>query len=433
MTTFPKSFGGLALGTIIALGTTAVSPRAQAAIGTLDRVPAATLLLPYFEVDLDDPNGPQTRFTIVNASPDPTLAHATLWTDTGVPTFALDVYVGGRGSVEVDLRLLFSGVVPQTSPGAFAAGPDSTPHVAVPNCPLAASALYSGMPAPARLSDNQIAHLRAAHTGQASAAFGNMCSAAAHGDNIARGYVTIDAANSCSSGFPTDPGYFVNGGLGIASNANVLFGQYTAIERDDNVTAASPLVSLEASSTDPITSTAGSYTFYAGYVGATAADNREPLGTVWDARYINTGFFAVFDPGTQIVAWRDPGFPHSAFACGALPADFPRYQAEVAAFDELENPMILDSIDFYPNPQPPPTYAFALVTQRTPATVVSPFSSGFLRLNLNTTPPGVVASSTGKLQSYVAVRQRYNGRFGAEVPATYLAGPQDTYQPTIGN
>ena len=28
-----------------------------AVIGTVDDVPAATLLLPYFEVDLDNPNG----------------------------------------------------------------------------------------------------------------------------------------------------------------------------------------------------------------------------------------------------------------------------------------------------------------------------------------------------------------------------------------
>jgi hypothetical protein len=429
MNKLPKTLGGGVLGVLVALGGAVASHSAHAAIGALDRVPAATLLLPYFEVDLADANGPQTRFTVVNASPDPALAHATLWTDTGVPTFALDLYVGGRGSVEVDLRQLFAGVVPQTSPGAFAAGPASSAHVAFPSCPLAASALYAGMPAPARLSNTQIAHLRTAHTGLASASFGNMCSAASHGDAIARGYVTIDVVNACTSSFPSDPGYFISGGTGTASNRNVLFGQYTTLERSDRVTAASPLVSIEASSTDPITSVAGSYTFYAAFVSATAADNREPLGTHWQARYVDVGFF---DPGSQFVIWRDPGFPHAPFVCGSMPSDFPRQQAEIVAFDESEQPSVLDSGNVYPNPQPPPTSPAPWITQRVDAALMSPFASGFMFFNLNTAPPGTIASVTGQQQSYVGVRQRLNGTFGAELPATYLYGPQDNMSMIIG-
>ncbi|MEO5624284.1 MAG: hypothetical protein ABJB02_00675 [Dokdonella sp.] len=418
----PNALAGLVLGILVTL---VANAPASAAIGTLDRVPAATLLLPYFEVDLADPNGPQTRFTVANASPDPTLAHATLWSDTGVPTFSFDLYVGGRGSVEVDLRLLFSGVVPQTAPGNFSAGPDSSPHVAVANCPLAATALYAGMPVLDRLSDSQVAHLRAAHTGQASALFGNMCAGASHGDAIARGYVTIDAVNSCSSNFPTDPNYFVSGGSGIASNANVLFGQYTAIERGNRVTAASPLVSIEASSTDLLTNTAGNYTFYAGYDGANAADNREPLGTVWEARYLDVGFF---DPGTELIVWRDPGFAHSPFTCGSLPADFPRQQTEIAAFDEQEQVSFLNGGNVYPNPPPLPIYPFPLIAQRVAVEDLSPFRGGFVHLNLNASPPGSVASTSGLLQSFVAVRHRLGGTFGAALPASYLLGPQ--HQPS---
>jgi len=44
------------------------------------------------------------------------------------------------------------------------------------------------------------------------------------GDNIARGYITVDTVNSCTLLFPGDTGYFATGGTGIATNQNVLWG-----------------------------------------------------------------------------------------------------------------------------------------------------------------------------------------------------------------
>ena len=41
--------------TLVVLGLVALSGQASAVIGTVDDVPAATLLLPYFEVDLANP------------------------------------------------------------------------------------------------------------------------------------------------------------------------------------------------------------------------------------------------------------------------------------------------------------------------------------------------------------------------------------------
>ncbi len=41
-----------------------VGSPAHAVICTIDAVPAATLLLPYFEVNLSDPNGLTTLFSI---------------------------------------------------------------------------------------------------------------------------------------------------------------------------------------------------------------------------------------------------------------------------------------------------------------------------------------------------------------------------------
>ena len=97
---------------------------ASAVIGTIDYVPAATLLLPYFEVDLNDPNGPQTSFTVVNTGAAPTTVKVTLWTDYAVPSFHFDLYLGGRDTVEVDLGLLLTkGILPQTGSNFGSPGP----------------------------------------------------------------------------------------------------------------------------------------------------------------------------------------------------------------------------------------------------------------------------------------------------------------------
>ena len=60
-------------------------------------VPAATLLLPYFEVDLDNPNGEQTIFTITNVTNVDRIARVTLWTDYVYPVVTFNVQLTGYG------------------------------------------------------------------------------------------------------------------------------------------------------------------------------------------------------------------------------------------------------------------------------------------------------------------------------------------------
>ena len=414
MKTTRKALGGTVASAVLALAAALTAEPAQAVIGTLDRVPAATLLLPYFEVNRSDPNGVQTRFTVLNASNSPAVVHAVMWTDMGVPTFGFDLYIGGRDSVEVDLRLLFAlGILPQTSPTSFPAGPDSFAHTPVPSC--SATATYAGFPISDTITDSQLTHIRSAHRGIASSTFGNQCSGANHGDGIMRGYITMDTVHACTSTFPTDSGYFGAAGTGIARDANVLFGTYTTIDRNKKVSTASPLVAIEASASDPATTTNGAYTFYAGYVNATAIDNREPLGhSAWQARTLNVGFF---DPGTDLVIWRDPGKVHNPFVCGTPPADFPRQETVIVAFDEQEHPTIYNPGPIYPNLTPPPVYPAPLLAQRIPASSMSPYDSGVIFLNLNTNVPGVPGALAGLSNSYVGVRQQLNGVFGAELPA----------------
>src|SRR5262249_61685585 len=77
--------------------------------------PAATLLLPYFEVDLQTPGGPTTLFSINNASATAVLAHVVIWSDLAVPVFQFNTYLTGYDVVEVDLgQLIRNDVIPET-------------------------------------------------------------------------------------------------------------------------------------------------------------------------------------------------------------------------------------------------------------------------------------------------------------------------------
>ena len=60
---------------------------------------------------------------------------------------------------------------------------------------------------------------------------------------------------------------------------NVLWGDYIYVNPSQNIANGGALVHIEASTTDPATTTAGRYTFYGRYVGWNAIDHREPLAT----------------------------------------------------------------------------------------------------------------------------------------------------------
>ena len=75
-----------------------------AVVGTVDDVPAATLLLPYFEVDLDNPDGVTTLMSINNASAAAVLAHVVLWTDLSVHVLDFNIYLTGYDVQTLNLR-----------------------------------------------------------------------------------------------------------------------------------------------------------------------------------------------------------------------------------------------------------------------------------------------------------------------------------------
>ncbi len=349
---------------------------AVAVIGALDQVPAATLLLPYFEVDLDETVGSKTLFTVGNAGEAPVLAKVTLWTNLGMPTFSFNVYLPGRDVVEIDLRLALNGITPQTSSGINNTGNYSDPAVVFPSC-------TSAFLPPTRLSVDEVTALKEAHLGHSSALFGGRCGAYdEYGDNVARGYVTVDVCNACSALVPGNSGYFVAGGAGVASNANVLWGEFWYVDQMNSFAYGDQMVAIEADASLP---GIDGRTFYARLTPSTPPqDNREGLPSYWEARFVNGG---VFSGGTSLIVWRDPGVRQS-FICSTMPTRLT--QRAIGPFDEQENPYDLSPVEWgWPSPDADrfPWSAQRVGTASTHLPLPANFGWLFMDLALQTDPP----------------------------------------------
>ena len=312
---------------------------------SLDVVPAATLLLPYFEVDLQNPSGRTTLISIANAGDKAALAHLVLWTDLGVPTLAFDIYLTGYDVQTLNLRDLFAGRLPRTAP----AGQDPNDQIS-PRGDLSQDVAFPGcdglLPLP-DLSAAFVDHLRLLHQGLGSPLLAGKCAARFLGRGTARGYATVDVVRRCSTLTPADPGYF--GPDGVAAHDNVLWGDFFLVDPAGDLAQGENLVRIES---DPARF-AGKPTFYEQYVGSTGADGREPLPTVWGTRFINGG---AFSGGTDLIYWRDSRVKGQPFPCLQPPSWYPipLFDATLFVFDEQETVNTVSTIPIDPPlPLPP--------------------------------------------------------------------------------
>lgn len=428
----------IALAFALAAATLVVTPHAaRAEIGTADQVPAATLLLPYFEVKLDDPNGVNTTFTINNASNSAALTRVTLWTDEGIPTFGFDVYLTGYDVQQVNLRSLFDGgFVPITADDVT--DPSDTLS---PQGPLSQDISFPGMGgvcdtpySSPELSAAELKHIRTAHTGRRSAILGG-CAGANYGDLVARGYVTVDTVTQCTSDNPSSSGFFG----GTADGRNVLWGDYAIINPAQNSEIGSSLVHVESCQAGGFLGyvgngagncpfVAGDYTFYGRYVGFDGSDQREPLSTLFGTRYVNEG---TFNGGTDLLVWRDTKLPptgaNGKHGCSKTPAWFPLSQSDVVGFDEQENPTDLCFVlDNFSPAIGGAQACFPLAAQRVATSTGNPLGDplnppapfGWLYLNLSHTVTG--DPQPGVAQAWVETVQSATGRFAVGFQAIPL-------------
>lgn len=258
----------------------------------LTKQPAATLLLPYFEVDVEDPQGRDTLFSVGNANTEPALVHAVLRTHWGLPALSFDFFLPADGLRSFSVRDLVHGRLPETSP------PPGLPGGTPPNCTD-----------PLTLPEVSPETLLAVLTGRPDPADGLCRSSAVEDGRLATGYVTVDVVRDCSGAelrTPLDEGYFSEGGSGLASNDNVLWGEFFLVDPGNDYAQGERLVSLIADVsryggeivcvTEPCPQRIPT-TFYDRPEG-----NRIPLARTYRSRYLAGGGFS---GTTELVLWRE--------------------------------------------------------------------------------------------------------------------------------
>ena len=291
--------------------------------------PAATLLLPYFEVDSADPAGLDTLIGVTNIDDDPIVAHVVVYNVDSVIVFDFNIYLTGYDVVTWSMRqLLVYGNYPNNgctsntykfrtryidcnSDGMYYDDAwtlnDGLFSFGGYNMDLACYAPASG----AVLTDRQCMLSVGSYDGWNS--------------NYV-GYVTIDATITCNGGTPETAPYYTSnyvdtnadgaGDHGVLEMSNILFGDMFYYDNAGSQADGYPLVHIEAMGEENLIAghtwgmTANDFfnegvkTFYLKYnwwFPDSFEDYREPLPIRWAFRYIGN---AAFDGGTMVDVWR---------------------------------------------------------------------------------------------------------------------------------
>ena len=357
----------------------------------------ATLLFPYFEVDLDDLSGITTLISVNNGLDSPGLARLVMWTDWGVPTLAFDIYLREHDIQTINLRSIFDGIIPSTGASSSVAQ--------YPFCSIFPP--YHENPV---IVGDRTEHLRAAHTGRPRPNDG-LCSSAEHGDSIARGYITVDSVNLCGGiesldpkNTPANPAiiYFEDDQpTAIANNSNFLWGDSFFIDDRNNAAQGAGAVSLWADSYEFRGS--GFYTFYGRFGNWDGRDDRVPLSNEWVQRYLNGG---AFHGGADLIVFRHPNNNQAQpRSCDSPPSWFPLVST-ITTEDEESSGRVTHQTDFLGlvtqrvsigDLEPPPSSPFGLVWIEGVGDQlwVQPVLTGLGRfgVGLNGTPVGTLCDS----------------------------------------
>lgn len=288
----------------------AASTGAQAALCTPDSVPAATLLVPYFELCEECPFAERdTRVAVFNLGPAPRLARVTLWTNAAVPVFDFDLYLQGFAQQEFSLdALLRQGTLPVSGRGVSEPGLQAGPEVDFPGC-NAGSSPAGGAPVYAPLDAAARTALRDALRGMPADGSG-LCSAVDGEPDSITGYLTVDAVDRCDAPRAGEPGF-----AAALVDANVLGGRAFVTHVVQNFEAAIPAVPIEAAPGGQLDT---DHTFYR--FDGLGGDRREPLPTAWAAYNYRGG---VYSDEARMIVWRGVGTVQAPFACAAGPAWHP--------------------------------------------------------------------------------------------------------------
>ncbi|HEV2720804.1 MAG TPA: hypothetical protein VG323_12350 [Thermoanaerobaculia bacterium] len=424
--------------------------------------PAATLLLPYFEVDFLSPQSTavQTLFTVQNVSPYPQIANVTLWTDWAYPVFSFPMFLTGYDVQGINLYDLFArgvvapGVSPASSGTSFKTpvpvnptsgsqpfGNGGNPNF-LPDVPTACASLPGAIPLPL-LQDLQLMFARGKGTGQTIP-----CTAAVGSAHVlAIGYATIDVVATCSTKNPSSSDYFA----GTALFDNVLVGDYQEVvpRGGRSYAQGGPLVHIravpEGGAAGALADTSLPYTFYDRYTTALpqrTADRRQPLPSAFAPRYIQGGTGAF---NTTFKIWRE-GVATGTCSVTSANAAIKNSNlsiADVIRFDEHENATYFSPIYISAAVPPPGTNAAFSVSTTSflfPVPSTSGDVGGWLYLNLNNggstaysvaLNSGIARDFRTNTSTFIGVRQSQNW-----VIASMFAEPTyatEATAPALGN
>jgi len=406
------------IGSATANVTLLLASGAAAATGTnnndsceISTAPAATLLLPYFEVDFNVQIKAQTTlFTVVNTNRTPEIARVTLWTDLGYPVLDFNLFLTGYDVQSINLYDVFGphGIVapPGGTTSRVLPGDRSLPNTDNPNFARGAMQLCATNPGP--LAADILQDVRSAFTIGRLAACGSSAIGLPHSNAI--GYATIDVVRTCDDTLPTATSYYAE-----LLYDNVLTGDYQQVVPTGNYATGNSLVHIRAISGLP-------YTFYDRYTPRTTPgiDRRQPLPSVFAARFVQNSYSL----NTNFHIWRE-GITGTNAACSAYQKNTgpAAVVTENVRFDEHENPTMLSS--FCVN-ECQSTTVLLPEASSTPVSwgAFPPMSTsgdigGWMYLNLNN--KGSAAYSTLRAsQNWVTVTMYSEGRYSVEFDAAAI-------------
>jgi hypothetical protein len=398
--------------------------------------PAATLLLPWFEVGLgdDQTTAVNTVFTLTNVSAQPAIAHVVVWTDWSYPVLDFNIWLTGYDVQGISLYdIITLGNIPPTG----ADDDDNSPigdfsESTNENHTWDSDPLNDCSDLPGPIPATLLAEVQDALTD--GEYFGDTVGGE-HENAV--GYLTVDVAARCSTALPGASSYFESEAL----FDNTLIGDYQRINPDatsGNYAGGNPMVHIRAvpeggpADSDPGTNLP--WTFYDRYLddsGDIGLDRRQPLPGVWAARYLEDEE-GVQEFETRFQIWRE-GFNDGATDSladdnDAIPV------GEMVRFDEHENPFVQESEICQISPCPDPE-ELEITFPETSNYLVSDAShfppdpdsddlGGWMYMNLNS---GLGTVSTGatrpirvESQNWVTIQMTAEGRYGVDFDAAWL-------------
>ena len=395
-------------------------------------LPSATLLLPYFEVDITSAagTGETTIFTVTNTTNLPQAVQVTLWTEFDYPVMAFNLFLTGYDVQSINLYDVIrrGQIAPEdgtgfdvSNVGERSGDPDN--DIPFDNTLLAEQTCVD---LPVGLPVALVTRMQSAFTTGKVPALGTSaaCNTAGLPHANAVGYATIDVVGACRTTFPTETtAYFDD----LIRFDNVLTGDYAQVNGNEDFAQGGPMVHIRAipeggtaqsRSGKPEYRVDAPRTFYSRFQSPSTPklDARQPLPSTFAARWISGGATG-FETFYKI--WRE-GRTTAGTACSALPARAQMGIVEMVRFDEEENPEIHVGAPIIGLPIPvmpilPSTSLTSIEDQR----VYPPMSfgnvSGWTYLNLDNNSGDEIAS-----QNWVISSMRAEDRFSIDADSVAL-------------